>query len=194
MGIARGLSDDALIPAFRAALDGGVTHLEITMNTPGAADQIVEAIRWADGRVPVGAGTVLSVCDAEKALEAGASFIVCPQTDPGITAFCGKRNVPVYPGALTPTEVCNAWNAGAAMVKVFPVSSMGGPDYIRNLKGPFEKIPLLACGGVSPDNIAAYRKAGTDGIAVGGSLFRKEWLEKGEFGRITSYLRDMLAG
>lgn len=184
IGIARGLPQQALIPAFEAALSGGFDHLEVTLNTPGALLQIETAVRSFKGRARIGAGTVLTADGASAALAAGAEFIVSPVLDPGVAALCREAHVDYFPGALTPTEVLAAWNAGAAMVKIFPVSAMGGASYIGELKGPFDKIELLACGGVTPENLPDFVRKGADGIAIGASLFRKEWIAAGDFGMV----------
>lgn len=188
IAIARDLPEDCLFPAFRAAVDGGITHLEITMNTPGAAELIKESCRLFPS-VKIGAGTVLNLLSLQTALDAGASFIVSPHTDPELIRFCSGRDIPVFPGALTPTEILKAWDSGASMVKVFPADSFGGPHYIKRLKGPFPHIKLMACGGVTDENIGLYREFKTDAAALGGSLFRPEWLQKRNFTAIRNYAK-----
>jgi 2-dehydro-3-deoxyphosphogluconate aldolase / (4S)-4-hydroxy-2-oxoglutarate aldolase len=185
IGIARGLQIDVLIPAFYAAIDGGFTNLEITMNTRNASKLISAVKKEFAGKALIGAGTVTIMSELHEALSSGAEFIVSPNTDIEIIGYCKKNNIPVYPGALTPTEIYNAWISGASMVKVFPVSSMGGFQYIKELKGPFDNIKLLACGGVNSSNIEEFKSSGVDGIALGSNLFKKEWIEKKEFNKIT---------
>jgi 2-dehydro-3-deoxyphosphogluconate aldolase/(4S)-4-hydroxy-2-oxoglutarate aldolase len=185
IGIARGIADADLVPAFEAALAGGFDHLEITLNTTGAYDLIALASKTFAGRAQIGAGTVTTAAEASRAVESGARFIVSPVADPGMTAFCRESGIPFFPGALTPSEIWAAWNAGAEMVKVFPVSAMGGASYIREVKGPFDRVKLLACGGVTPENLPDFVKAGADGIAIGASLFRREWIAAGDFAMIT---------
>ena len=189
IAIARGLPSDRFLPALEAARKGGFRFLEITMNTAGAAQQIRRSRAAFGDQAVIGAGTVVSKKDLETALEAGAQFIVCPDTNPEIINACVGRKIPVYPGALTPTEVLAAYRAGATMVKVFPVSSLGGPSYIKDLKAPLNEVPLLACGGVSADNIREFRKAGADGFACGGSLFLKRWIDDGDFMAIETACR-----
>lgn len=185
IGIARGLGIDDLIPSFNAAIDGGFATLEITMNTPDASELIKVIVKEFRGRAIIGAGTVTNLNELNIALAAGAEFIVSPNTSPDIIKQCKISKIPIYPGALTPTEIYTAWDLGATMVKVFPVSSMGGFSYIKELKGPFNNIKLLACGGVNPLNIEDYITSGVNGIALGSGLFKKEWIEKKEFYRIT---------
>jgi len=188
LGIIRGANKDNIIPVIEAAISGGIKHIEITLNSPDALEQIKIASR----KYEVGAGTVLSVKDAESAVKAGAKFIVSPIADPEMIKFCQKNKLPVYPGALTPTEVYRAWELGATMVKVFPVKSVGGPDYIKELKGPFYDIKLLACGGVNKENIKAYFAAGADAVAVGGSIFSRDLMNSGNFSEIEKKVRELV--
>jgi 2-dehydro-3-deoxyphosphogluconate aldolase/(4S)-4-hydroxy-2-oxoglutarate aldolase len=185
IGIARGISGEFLIPAFEAAIEGGFNHLEVTMNTPEAEKLIKLAAKNLKNKASIGAGTVTTMKQLKGALDAGAEFIVSPVADLKIIRYCVKRNIPVFPGALTPAEILRAWEAGASMVKVFPIASMGGPDYVRELKGPFQQIKLLACGGVTPENLNEYTENGVDGIAIGSRLFKSEWLEKRQYEKIT---------
>lgn len=181
IGIARGIPEHNLLPAFQAALEGGFYYLEITMNTPDAVKLISVAAREFNGKAQIGAGTVTNLNEAKEALKAGAQFIISPVVNLEVIGYCRNHNIPVFPGALTPTEILNAWKAGATMVKVFPVKAMGGPDYIKELKAPFTNVKLLACGGVTPQNLPDYIQAGTDGIGIGGQLFRKEWIESCDY-------------
>ena len=121
--------------------------------------------------------------DLEKAMTAGAEFIVSPVLNKDVIDICIDNNLPVFPGAFSPQEVCNAWELGATMVKVFP-SSVFGPKYIKELKGPFDDIKIIAVGGVRLDNIKDFFESGSDAIAFGASVFRKEWIEKKDFGPI----------
>jgi len=184
IGIARGIPKQHLIPAFQAALEGGFSFLEITMNTEGAAELIYAAAREFSGKAQIGAGTVTDLDEAKEALGAGAQFIVSPLVNTELIDYCKSREIPVFPGALTPTEIYEAWKAGATMVKVFPVKCMGGAEYIKELRGPFDKMKLLACGGVTPQNLPDYVKAGIDGIGIGGQLFRKDWIESQKYENI----------
>jgi 2-dehydro-3-deoxyphosphogluconate aldolase/(4S)-4-hydroxy-2-oxoglutarate aldolase len=108
-----------------------------------------------------------------------------------VVDHCTKNKIPVFPGAFTPQEVYDAWNAGATMVKVFP-AAMFGPAYIKELKAPFDKIELLACGGITPDNIKTYFINGSSAVAFGASVFRKEWLEKHDFENIRLSIKKLI--
>ncbi|MBF0254848.1 MAG: bifunctional 4-hydroxy-2-oxoglutarate aldolase/2-dehydro-3-deoxy-phosphogluconate aldolase, partial [Candidatus Omnitrophica bacterium] len=139
LGIIRGLRAEAVDPLTDQMIASGLKTVEITMNTPGAPDLIRRMVRRARGKLTVGAGTVLDTASLQSALKAGATFIVSPVLVPKVAAYCMRRDIPVFPGALTPQEIYQAWEAGASMVKVFPVRFFG-PEYLREVKGPLEKI------------------------------------------------------
>jgi 2-dehydro-3-deoxyphosphogluconate aldolase/(4S)-4-hydroxy-2-oxoglutarate aldolase len=146
--------------------------MELTLNEP--EQQALAAIevlaRHADEMgALVGAGTVLSVAAAARALDAGAGFIVSPHTDTELVAWCAARDVPCFPGALTPTEILAAWNAGASAVKLFPAASVG-PAYLEQLAGPFPGIDLVPTGGVSAQTAAGWISAGAVAVGIGGWL------------------------
>ena len=149
MGIVRGIGLAQIEPLVEAAIAAGLETLEITMNTNDAAQLIRRAKKIAANRLILGAGTVLDMKSLSLALEAGASFMVMPVLIPEVVAYCAKEGIAVFPGALTAQEIYRAWNEGATMVKVFPVKFFG-PQYLREIKGPFADIDLLACSGVTP--------------------------------------------
>ena len=188
VGIIRGAESRAVEGAVGAALRGGLRTLEITLNRPEACEQIADIkTRFADD-VELGAGTVLDADSAERAVAAGAEFIVAPALLPDVIEFCRSRSVPVFPGALSPTEVLVAHRGGAEMVKVFPAGSVG-PGYIKSLKGPFPEIRLMPTGGVSVASVSEYFWAGAEAVGIGGELFRKEWLEQGDWDAIEDAAR-----
>jgi 2-dehydro-3-deoxyphosphogluconate aldolase/(4S)-4-hydroxy-2-oxoglutarate aldolase len=155
-----------------ALAEGGIGAVELTLNEPeDEALASIEALaRAADGLgVLVGAGTVLSIGAAQRALDAGARFIVMPVTDTGLVAWCAGRGVPAFPGALTPTEILAAWDAGASAVKLFPAASVG-PDYLRQLAGPLPQIPIIPTGGVSAETAGRWLDAGAVALGLGGWL------------------------
>ena len=191
MGILRGVTRDQLAPTLESAVAGGLEVLEITMNTAGAAELIAQARDAAGSRLAIGAGTVLTLKSLEAALDAGASFIVMPTLVDEVVAECVRRGVPVFPGALTPQEIHAAWLAGAAMVKVFPAKFFG-PEYFRELKGPFEDVLLLACGGVSADSLRDYAACGADAYAFGGSVFNASWIEAGDLDKVEAGVRALV--
>ncbi len=180
LGILRGVDIESIEPLIEASISAGLKTIEITMNTRGAATLIEKAVATAGKRLTVGAGTVLGVKSLEIAIAAGATFIVTPVLVEDVMKHCVKNKIPVFPGALTPQEIYNAWNAGATMVKVFPSGSFG-PKYLKEIKGPFNDIGLLACGGVTPENTKEYFASGASAIAFGESVFKKEWLDSKDF-------------
>jgi 2-dehydro-3-deoxyphosphogluconate aldolase/(4S)-4-hydroxy-2-oxoglutarate aldolase len=183
LGILRGIREEDVTPLADAVAATGLAAIEITMNTPNAPALIRRLVAESKGRLMVGAGTVLSLHDLDEALAAGATFIVMPTLVADVVERCVARKIPVFPGALTPQEIFNAWQAGATMVKVFPAGSFG-PGYFKEVKGPFGDIELLACGGVNAENMSSYFGAGASAAAFGGSVFRAEWLAGRDFQRI----------
>jgi len=192
MGIVRGVAPDAIEPLFRTVLSSGLETVEITMNTAGAAESIKRMVELASGRLTIGAGTVLTMDDLHSALDAGASFIVLPTLVRDVVEYCSNKSIPVFPGALTPQEIYNAWRAGATMVKVFPAKFFG-PEYIKEVKAPFQDIEMLACGGVRPENIQSYFSCGAAAVAFGASVFNKEWMAKHEFSKIESRIKSLIS-
>ncbi len=188
VGILRGLRSDQIAPIVEACLAGGLTNLEITLNTEGAAEQIRVAVETAGGRMNIGAGTVTSRERLVGAIEAGATFIVTPAVIPEVIAHCRELDLPVVPGAFTPTEVWQAWDSGATMVKLFP-ADLGGPNYVKALKGPYPEIKLMATGGVTLESLKNYLEVGVEGFGLGGPLFRKEKIEAGDWDWIAEQVR-----
>lgn len=189
IGIIRGAETGVVESAAAAAVKGGLRCLEITLNRPEACEQIAALRKKFGDTIEIGAGTVLDAPSAQKALDAGAEFIVTPALLPEVIAFCRGRKVPVFPGAMTPTEILSAHLMGATMVKVFPASVLG-PAYVRSLRGPFPTIPLLPTGGVSAESAADYLAAGANALGVGGELFVKQWMAKAEWDRIEAKARE----
>jgi 2-dehydro-3-deoxyphosphogluconate aldolase/(4S)-4-hydroxy-2-oxoglutarate aldolase len=192
IAIARRL-EPATLPAVAEALAAnGIRVFEVTIDSPGA----VESIRaLAEGplaeRLLVGAGTVLSVGEAEAAVAAGARFLVTPHLDPELIGWAAERGIPILPGAFTPTEIVTAWRAGAAAVKLFP-ASVAGPAFIRDFRGPFPDIPLIPTGGVSVENAADFLRAGAVAVGLG------SWLtgagDPAEVARRAAAVAEVVAG
>ncbi|BBC29522.1 2-dehydro-3-deoxyphosphogluconate aldolase [Streptomyces graminofaciens] len=165
-------ADAAGLPAVaRALAAGGVTCLEITLTTAGALDALAAVRSELGPAVAVGAGTVITGDQARDALAAGAEFLVAPVVDTDVVRDAANRDVPCYPGAWTPTEVSQAWRAGAAAVKLFPAST-GGPAHLRQLRAPLPDIPLVAVGGVGIDEARDYLGAGACAVGIGSPLLR----------------------
>lgn len=156
----------------RALAAGGVLAMELTLNEPeDAALDAIEALaqEGEDLGALVGAGTVLSISAAKRAVDAGARFIVSPHTDTELIAWCALSGVPCFPGALSPTEIVAAWNAGASAVKLFPASALG-PGYLRQLAGPLPQVELVPTGGISAATAGEWIAAGAVAVGMGGWL------------------------
>ncbi|MBI4389010.1 MAG: bifunctional 4-hydroxy-2-oxoglutarate aldolase/2-dehydro-3-deoxy-phosphogluconate aldolase [Nitrospinae bacterium] len=191
LGIIRGIVAESLPGVMDAAIAAGLRFVEITLNTSGAPRLIEKTRKDYGNSLCVGAGTVLSVKDALTAANSGADFLVSPTVKEEVAAFCRERNLAYFPGAFSPSEIERAWDAGAAMVKVFPASQLG-PGYFREIKGPFQDIRLMAVGGVNRDNVAKYLEAGASGVALGGSVFSAARMTNGEFSAIRSDIEGFL--
>ena len=192
IGIVRGAPGEAIGEIVNAVITAGLKTIEVTMNTPGAERQIDGMVKIAGKKLVVGAGTVLTVKEAKTAIDAGATFLVSPVMIKEVAAFCKKEKIVYFPGAFTPQEVYASWQAGASMVKVFPATFFG-PKYFKELKGPFNAIELLACGGVNPDNIKSFFEAGASAVAFGGSIFKKEWLIEKKFTLISEHISALIS-
>ena len=175
-------ADDARF-ATDAISHGGIPIVEITMTVPGAIEVISELARNSPELI-VGAGTVFDMETARRCLDAGATFLTSPGLDLALVEFARKENIVVLAGALTPTEVTNAWKAGADFVKVFPCSQVGGDTYIKALKRPFPQVRLIAAGGVNQRTAANFILAGASAIGVGGELIPKEAIQLRQAERI----------
>jgi 2-dehydro-3-deoxyphosphogluconate aldolase/(4S)-4-hydroxy-2-oxoglutarate aldolase len=191
LGIVRGVQAGDLAGLTETVVDAGLETIEITMNTAGASELIRQMVALSRGRLTIGAGTVLTVDDLDKALDAGATFIVLPTLVREVVDQCSRRKIPVFPGALTPQEIHAAWSAGATMVKVFPAKFFG-PAYFQEIKGPFADIELLACGGVSAESLGPFFTAGASAVAFGASVFKPEWLAERQFDRIGTAIRNLI--
>lgn len=172
----------------RALLAGGITALEFTLTNPAALEAITEVRKelpeFAAGKAVIGAGTVLNPAAAQASIDAGAQFIVAPSTNFGTIEVCKKQDIAILPGALTPTEIVNAWEAGASAIKVFPARAFG-PNYFKDLREPLPQLKLLPTGGVSLENAGDYIRNGAIAIGVGGNLVDKQLINAGNW--------DMLA-
>lgn len=190
--VVRADSTEFAMRAIEAIKAGGVGVLEVTMTVPGAIGVIEKLAATFRSEVVIGAGTVLDPETAAKCIDSGAQFIVSPSLNEETVAFCRKRNVAVFPGALTPTEVVRAWNAGADAVKVFPAGAVGGPSYLRALKAPLPEIELVPTGGVSLQTAADFIKAGAMALGVGADLVDTKALREGRDEVITERARQFL--
>ncbi len=158
-----------VVEACRAALRGGLTLLEITLTTPGALDAIAMLSR--EGGAVVGGGTVLTRDDARAVAEAGGRFALSPSFDPDVVDEAHRLGLLAVPGAATATEILTAYRSGARLVKVFPAAALGGPAYLRAIRGPLPDVPLVPTNGITSANIRDYIEAGAVAVGVGGEVF-----------------------
>ena len=177
--------------AADAIAKGGIPIVEITMTVPGAINVISDLVRSSPNLI-VGAGTVLDLETARQCLDAGARFLTSPGLDLKIVEFAVKENVLIIAGAMTPTEVITAWQAGSELVKVFPCAPIGGPAYIRALRGPFPQVPMIAAGGVNQETAADFILAGAAALGVGGRLIPKAAVEHRKPEQISELARRFL--
>jgi 2-dehydro-3-deoxyphosphogluconate aldolase / (4S)-4-hydroxy-2-oxoglutarate aldolase len=195
---------EGLVPVIRVATaqeamdvadaikGGGVTCIEITMTVRGAIDVIKELTQKYQDEIIMGAGTILDPETGRAALLAGAQFIVSPTLNLDLIQLAHRYSAVVIPGAMTPTEILTAWNAGADMVKVFPAAQLGGPEYLKAIRGPLPQILLVPTGGVNLQNAAAFIKAGATALGVGGELVDKKAIKEKKFNIITENTRAFL--
>ena len=197
VAIIRGFEPDICLKLAKAYFKGGIDMVEVTFNqkAPETWKDTAAAIRSIKaefaGTVKVGAGTVLTEEQLHICEDAGGEFMVTPNVNTALIRKCVADGLVAMPGAMTPTEAVEAFNAGANYVKVFPAGSLG-PGYIKAIKAPLSHIPLLAVGGISPDNIAEFIKAGCVGAGVGGNLTNKEWIAAGEWEKITAVAASLV--
>lgn len=185
IGILRGCPPQHVEEAATAAIEGGFRVLEVTLDSPEPHVSIGR-LATLSSDVLVGAGTVRTVEDVGTAVASGAVFLVSPFVDEMVVAEARRLGVPIVPGAATPTEVWRALQAGATGVKVFPAVQLGGPDYLRAIRGPLGDPHLVPTGGVSLGNAKAFLEAGAYAVGVGGSVFPIDALMAGDAGRVRS--------
>jgi 2-dehydro-3-deoxyphosphogluconate aldolase/(4S)-4-hydroxy-2-oxoglutarate aldolase len=197
--VAEGLIPIVRVSSAQEAMDvadaikeGGVSCIEITMTVQGAIDVIKELTQKYKDEIIMGAGTVLDPETGRAALLAGAQFIVSPTLNIDLIQLAHRYSAVVIPGTMTPTEILTAWNAGADMVKVFPAAQLGGPEYIKAIRGPLPQILLVPTGGVNLQNAGAFIKAGATALGVGGELVDKKAVKEKKFNIITENTRAYL--
>ena len=190
--VIRASSAREAIDVAEAIKEGGVSFLEITMTVQGAIDVIKELTQKYRDEIVMGAGTILDPETGRAALLAGAQFIVSPALNLDLIQLAHRYSAVVIPGAMTPTEILTAWNAGADMVKVFPAAQLGGPEFLKAIRGPLPQILLVPTGGVNLQNAGAFIKAGATALGVGGELVDKKAVKEKKFNVITENARAFL--
>jgi len=184
IAVIRAQEPDEAVKIARAVSKGGIVPIEITLTVPDAFSVMEEVRKSLGGRILLGAGTVLDAEDARRAIRAGAEFLVSPMLNQDMVHLCRKNGKVAIPGAFTPTEIAAAWKGGADIIKIFP-ASVGGPELIKDLRGPFPQMKFLPTGGVTLENVAQFIKAGAVAVAVGGNIVDKKAVSLGKFDVIT---------
>ena len=196
VAIIRGMDPEICVRLAEAYAEGGIRLVEVTFDQAGDPAKTVAAIRAIRegfaGRLHVGAGTVLTDEQLQAVIDVGGEFMVTPSVNPKLIAKASAAGLVTMPGAFTPTEIVTAHEAGADVVKVFPVRSLG-PQYVKDVLAPLKHISLMAVGGVNPDNAADYLRAGCVGVGASGSLVNKEWIAAGEWAKIATEARRFIA-
>lgn len=191
VAIIRAESSDGLLDCAKALAEGGLTSIELTMTTPGAIPMI-EKVSAQFPDFIFGLGTVLDTETARAGILAGAKFIVTPALKPEVITLCRRYGIPVFPGALTPTEILTAWEAGADAVKVFPAEFFG-PSYLKAVKAPLPQIEMIPTGGVTPETIGEFLKAGAVAAAAGSALVDAKSLKEKNWAAITGKAKAFVA-
>lgn len=196
IAIMRGMEPASCVSTAKALLAGGICHVEVTFDQKSndcrkTADAIEAIIEELPREMRVGAGTVLTLEQVDIAAKAGAEYIISPDVNEAVIRHTIEMGLVSMPGALTPSEVMAAHRYGADFVKLFPAGNMGA-SYIKAVRAPISHVKLLAVGGVSAENAKAFITAGCVGVGVGGNLVNKEWIERGEFEKITQAAREII--
>jgi 2-dehydro-3-deoxyphosphogluconate aldolase/(4S)-4-hydroxy-2-oxoglutarate aldolase len=189
--VLRALSTEEALAIVEALTAGGIDVIEVTMTVPGAVD-VIRKLSRARADLLIGAGTVLDPETARSCIQEGAQFVVTPVTNVPTIETCQKHSIAVFPGALTPTEIFTAWQAGGDAIKVFPASAMGGAPYLRSLKAPLPQIELIPTGGISTATATDFLRAGAFALGVGGDLCDRSAIAEGKPERITQTARQYL--
>ena len=197
IAIVRGIEADKCMKVADALYEGGIRLMEVTFNAKdpssfGVTTGCIQAISEKyEGRMLVGAGTVLTTEQVEMTAKAGGRYIISPNVDVDVIRRTVELGMVSIPGAMTPTEVIVAHNAGAGFVKVFPAGNLG-TGYIKAIKAPISHVKLMAVGGINAENFGDFLKAGTVGAGIGGNLANKQWIDAGEFNKITETARELV--
>jgi len=179
--------------AVAGLADGGARVVEYTLRGPGAERVLAALVAGAPAGVAVGAGSVPDLATARLALDAGAAFVVGPNGDPAVAELCAGRGVGYVPGTLTPSEMVAASSWGCPLVKVFPIAAVGGPAYVKAVRGPLPSLQVMATGGVGAADLRAYLDAGVACVGMGSELVKKTWIQAGDAAALAAAMRAILA-
>lgn len=191
IAVIRGLEPNEALKTAEALFEGGVTVLEVTVDTPGAFESIEALVDSMKGKALIGAGTVLDPAIAAAAIRAGAAFLFAPNLNEDVIKTANRHGRMAIPGVMTPTEMVHAVEAGAQAVKLFPANVLG-PGYVKQVRAPLPHIPVIPTGGIGPDNAGEYIKAGAIAVGAGGGLLGDD-VAAGRFDRITARARELVA-
>ena len=191
LAVIRGPSPELTVKMVDALIAGGVYGIEITYSTPKAPEVVSELAQKHGDKILLGMGTLTEIEHARQAVQAGASFLVSPHCEKNLADAMVATGLPVMIGALTPTEVMQAYRYGSDVVKVFP-GSLVGPDYIKALRGPFPNIPMMPTGGVNIENVAQWFAAGVFAVGAGSNLCPTAWAKEGRFDDISATAHDFV--
>lgn len=189
LAVLRGPSPELTLRMVEALVDGGVLGIEITFSTPNALDVVSSLDEQYGSAIVLGMGTLTDPAQADAGKAAGATFLVSPHTEGGLAAAMVATGLPVMMGACTPSEVMRAWSLKSDVVKLFP-GSLGGPSYLRALRGPYPEIPMMPTGGVTYENLGDWFQAGAFAVGAGSNLCPKDLAETGEFAKITEIAKS----
>lgn len=197
VAIIRSSSSEQLVRVAEALYEAGMTVIEVTFTVPGVLEILAEVKHRLGDKILLGAGTVLDTETARAALLAGAEFLVSPTTNVELIKLCNRYGKLAMPGALTPTEILTAWEAGADIIKVFPANAVGGPAYLKAIHGPLPQIRLMPTGGVDLETMEDFMKAGACAVGLGSSLLDQKAIQAGNFDAIrdkaAKYVQKMRA-
>lgn len=192
VAIIRAPSGEMLVDVAKTLYEAGIDVIEVTFTVPNVLNIISDVHKALGDKILLGAGTVLDPESARAAFLAGAEFIVSPCVNTEVIRLCNRYDKLVMPGALTPTEVLTAWEAGADIVKIFP-ADVSGPSYLKALHGPLPQVRLLPTGGVNLDTLESFMNAGACAVGLGSSLVEKQAVQNGDLGRIRELAEKYVA-
>jgi 2-dehydro-3-deoxyphosphogluconate aldolase / (4S)-4-hydroxy-2-oxoglutarate aldolase len=184
-------STESLFPLIEALIAGGISCAELTMTIPNAIDVLAKATKQFKGRISLGMGTVAEAEDAEAAIAAGAEFLVSPFLAFDALKAAKAKGVPFIMGAFSPSEIRQAWKAGADYVKIFPLETLG-PRYVKHVKGPLPEVKIIPTGGVTLENLALLMKFGVSAVGVGGEIVDGKAIKSGDWGGISAKARSFV--
>ena len=191
LAIMRNVPLEITLDYAKAIIDGGISFFEVALNSPNALEQISMLKKAYGDKAYIGAGTAITVERAKSAVEAGAQFLLAPSTDPDVLEYCRDNNIPILPGALTPSDVTTCLRYGFEVIKLFPAGDMP-KGYIKSLKGPLDNTDYVAIGGVNKDNLADFFAQGYIGVGLGSNILPKEAVANRDWAAASKYVKELL--